>query len=52
MFLSDGKTPLLEISERTGIPMRQLHEAAESLCEHRLLERSSQKGRGARGIVP
>jgi aminopeptidase-like protein len=48
MFLSDGETSLLEISERTGLPMRKIYEAAEKLREHRLLERAPQKGRGAR----
>jgi aminopeptidase-like protein len=48
MFFSDGKTSLLEMSERTGLPMRKLYEAAENLREHRLLERPPQMRRGAR----
>jgi aminopeptidase-like protein len=39
MFLSDGATSLLRIAEKTGLPMRQLYEAAERLRAHGLLER-------------
>jgi aminopeptidase-like protein len=38
VFWSDGATSLLEISEKSGLPMKRLHEAAERLCEHGLLE--------------
>jgi aminopeptidase-like protein len=40
MFYGDGETGLLEIAERTGLPVRQLYDTAEKLCEHGLLERS------------
>ena len=38
MFCSDGATPLLDIAERSKIPMRQLFETAVNLEEHGLLE--------------
>jgi len=37
LFYSDGQTSLLEIAEKTGLPMRQLHEVAERLVQHQLL---------------
>jgi len=39
MFHADGQTSLLDIAERTGLPMRQLHEGAEKLVVNELLER-------------
>jgi aminopeptidase-like protein len=39
MFHADGNTSLLEIAERTGLPMRQLSAVAEKLVENDLLER-------------
>jgi aminopeptidase-like protein len=39
LFLGDGKTTLLEIAERTALPVAQLHHTAQRLCEHGLLER-------------
>jgi aminopeptidase-like protein len=41
MFMGDGQTTLLDISERTGLPMRQLHDTAEMLCSHGLMERAT-----------
>ncbi len=38
LFYADGKTPLLDIAEKTGLPMRQLFEVAEKLLAHKLLE--------------
>ena len=38
MFYSDGDTPILDIAERTKIPMRQLYETAVKLEEYGLLE--------------
>jgi len=38
MFWSDGKTSLLDISEKIGMPMKQLYEIAENLCQSALLE--------------
>jgi aminopeptidase-like protein len=45
MFLSDSGTSLMEIAERSGLPMRQLYETAERLRQHGLLERSGLEGR-------
>jgi aminopeptidase-like protein len=39
LFWGDGKTTLLEIAQRTALPMAQLHETAQRLCGHGLLER-------------
>lgn len=39
MFYGDGQTSLLDIGERTGLPVRQLYETAERLRRHELLER-------------
>ena len=41
MFYSDGKTTILDIAERTNIPMRQLYETAVMLEEHELLEKKN-----------
>jgi len=38
MFYSDGQTPLLDIAEKTGFPLRQLHEVAQKLVAGGLLE--------------
>jgi len=38
MFYADGKTPLLDIAEKTGLPMQQLHEVAQKLVAGGLLE--------------
>ena len=38
MFYGDGETNLLDIAERTGLPLRQLAETAESLCQHGLMQ--------------
>ncbi len=38
LFHADGETSLLEIAEKTGLPMRQLSEVAEKLVQQRLLE--------------
>jgi len=38
LFYSDGQTSLLDIAEQTQRPMRQLHEVAEKLVLHKLLE--------------
>ena len=38
MFYSDGDTSILDIAERSKIPMRQLYETALKLEEHELLE--------------
>jgi aminopeptidase-like protein len=38
MFYSDGQNSLLDIGERTGLPIRQLYETAETLRRHDLLE--------------
>lgn len=38
LFYADGQTPLLEVAEKTGLPMHQLSEVAEKLTQHRLLE--------------
>ena len=39
MFYGDGETELLAVAERTGLPLKQLHETAELLCQHGLMER-------------
>jgi aminopeptidase-like protein len=46
LFWGDGKTTLLEIAERTGLPVRQLYETAEMLRQHDLLERLPGEGDG------
>ena len=38
LFYSDGQTPLMEVAEQTGLPMKQLHEVAEKLAAAGLLE--------------
>ncbi len=38
MFHGDGDNSLLDIAEKTGLPMRQLYETAEMLCSHGLME--------------
>jgi aminopeptidase-like protein len=38
MFYGDGEYSLLDIAEKTGLPMLQLHETAEMLCSHGLME--------------
>ena len=38
LFYADGATPLLEVAEQTGLPMKQLHEVAEKLAAAGLLE--------------
>jgi aminopeptidase-like protein len=38
LFYADGETSLLEVAEKTGLPMRQLSEVAEKLIQHKLLE--------------
>jgi aminopeptidase-like protein len=38
LFYADGATPLLKVAEKTGLPMRQLHEVAEKLVLGGLLE--------------
>lgn len=38
MFCSDGKTSLLDISEKTAFPLKELYETAEKLRQHQLLE--------------
>lgn len=45
LFCSDGDTPLLDIAEQTALPLRQLYEVAERLCEHGLLERETHSTR-------
>lgn len=37
MFYGDGATSILEIAERTELPVRQLYETAEKLCAHGLM---------------
>lgn len=39
MFLGDGQTSLIDIAEKTGLPLEQLYETAEMLCSHGLMER-------------
>lgn len=46
MFLSDGATTLLEIAEKTGLPMRQLFEVAERLRGQGLLESAADPSEG------
>ena len=36
--LSDGEHSLLDIAERSGLPLRELRDAARTLLEHALLE--------------
>lgn len=36
--LSDGAHSLLDIAERSGLPFADIHEAAETLCRHDLLQ--------------
>ena len=38
LFYSDGQTPLLDIAEKTGLPMQQLYGVAEKLVACDLLE--------------
>lgn len=38
VFYGDGQTSVLDIAEKTGLPMRRLHEAAGKLCAQGLLE--------------
>ena len=38
LFYSDGQTSLLDIAERTGLPMRQLDAVADKLLKNQLLE--------------
>lgn len=38
MFYADGLHDVLDIAEKTGLPVRLLHIAAEHLCAHKLLE--------------
>lgn len=38
LFYADGKTSLLEVAEKTGLPLRQLHQAAGKLLAGGLLE--------------
>ncbi|MFH2104559.1 MAG: DUF4910 domain-containing protein [Chloroflexota bacterium] len=38
LFYSDGQTSLLDIAEKSNLPMQQLFEIAERLVEHDLLE--------------
>jgi aminopeptidase-like protein len=40
LFHADGRTPLIEVAERTGLPMRQLAEMAEKLVAGGLLQES------------
>ena len=44
MFYGDGRMSILDIAERTNLPVRQLHETAEKLCVHGLMERLPDKG--------
>ncbi len=41
MFYADGQTSLLEIAEKTALPLRQLHEVAQKLTAAGLLEEAS-----------
>jgi aminopeptidase-like protein len=36
---SDGKNSLLDIAERSGMPFKEIHKAAEALQEHQLLRK-------------
>jgi aminopeptidase-like protein len=38
LFYADGETPLLDVAEKTGLPMKQLFEAAGKLVAAKLLE--------------
>jgi aminopeptidase-like protein len=38
LFYLDGKTPLLDIAEKTSLPVQQLFEVAQKLVGHGLLE--------------
>lgn len=38
LFYTDGKTSLLDIAEKTSLPMQQLFEVAQKLAAHDLLE--------------
>ncbi len=38
LFYADGLTPLLDIAEKTGLPLKQLYEVAEKLTAGGLLE--------------
>jgi len=38
LFYSDGQTSLLDIAEKSNLPMQQLFEIAERLVEHEMLE--------------
>lgn len=38
LFYSDGKTSLVDIAEKTKIPIKELYESAEKLRENKLLE--------------
>jgi aminopeptidase-like protein len=40
--LSDGNHSLLDIAERSGLDFGLVHEAAKTLAEFRLLERSAE----------
>jgi len=41
LFWADGETSLLEVAEKTGLPLRQLHEVAQKLVAGGLLEEVS-----------
>jgi aminopeptidase-like protein len=38
LFYADGQTSLLDVAEKTGLPLSQLNMVAEKLVEHKLLE--------------
>ena len=38
LFWADGQTSLLDVAEKTGLPLRQLHEVAQKLVAGGLLE--------------
>jgi aminopeptidase-like protein len=38
LFYADGQTPLLDVAEKTGLPLKQLYEVAEKLAAGGLLE--------------
>jgi aminopeptidase-like protein len=38
LFFADGQTSLLDIAEKTGLPVQQLHEVAKKLMLNKLLE--------------
>ena len=46
MFFSDGEHSLLKIAEMIDLPLRQLYETAELLCEHELLTVDSEGSDG------